>query len=352
MSKKNVSSSPKPYFLKPLDDTPPTPEQYARFYALAKCVSDEAPWEYLEENQVVAVERNADETDFVSVMGALGTHFAIAVYPSLMCLDWFMTLDQLPQSEASDLFFELPQCQLVFGSKSQLLPGEREMIVASGLRFKNGKWPSVQAFTPGYYPWKAGALGLENLCVTLEQLLAILGDNAKIPFTENMHVPFPTRFQKEGAWHTTMRTHEPKIFKQAIEIPHDLLSAVLALPKRVMCMEIDCFPMMMKVGEKGERAVCPRQLMMVDHASHFLFPSDIIRPEEGKTWAFATAIPSLLRQFVKLGFRPATVTFARAITASWGESLCGLLDIRFDDQPCDALLECRTDMEQFLSRRL
>ena len=79
--------TPAPPLLKPLDDTPPPPEQYARFYALAKRILDEAPWEYLEESQVVAVERNAAETDFVSVMGALGTHFAVAVYPSLVCLD-------------------------------------------------------------------------------------------------------------------------------------------------------------------------------------------------------------------------------------------------------------------------
>ena len=245
-----------PPLLKPLDDTTPSPEQYARFYTLAKRILDEAPWEYLEETQVVAVERNAAETDFVSVMGALGTHFSVAVYPSLVGLDYFMTLDELPQRESSDLFFELPQHQLVFGSKSDLFPGEREAIAASGLRFKNGKWPSIQAFVPGYYPWKAGAKGLEALCVTLEQLLAVLDDTAEIPFADGMHEPFLTRFQKGGAWHTEMRTHEPKIFQQAIHLPHDLLAAVQALPVRVMCMEIDCFPMMTRIGDSS----CPSEL--------------------------------------------------------------------------------------------
>ena len=163
--------------------------------------------------------------------------------------------------------------------------------------------------------------------------------------------PLLTRFQKEGVWHTAMRTHEPKVSKQAIALPEDLISAVRALPKRVLCMEIDCFPMMMQLGKKGERAVCPRHLMMVDRASHFVFPTDILTPEEGKTWAFVTAIPSMLRQFIKLGFRPATAAFAREITAGWGASLCELLDIRVDDQPCDALLDCRSEMEQFLVRR-
>jgi hypothetical protein len=130
---------------------------------LAKRVFDAAPWDELEESQVIAVERNAEDTDFISVMGALGTHFAIAVYPSLVCLDRFMTIDELPQHEAGDLFFELPQHQLVFGSKADLFPGERETIEASGIRFKNGKWPSAQAFVPGYFPWKAGAAGWARL---------------------------------------------------------------------------------------------------------------------------------------------------------------------------------------------
>ncbi len=337
--------------VKPLDDAPPSPEQYARFYALAKRILDEAPWEYLEESQVVAVERDAAETDFVSVMGALGTHFAVAVYPSLVGLKYFMTLDELPQQEASDLFFELPQHQLVFGSKAELFPGERETIEASGLRFKNGKWPSARAFAPGYYPWKAGAKGLESLCVTLEQLLAVLDDEVEIPFAQGMAAPFLTRFQKDGTWRTEIRTHEPKVFSYQIELPQDLLSAVQALPVQVMCMEIDCFPMMMRVGKKAERNVCPRQLMMVDRASQFIFPSDIISPEKGKTWAFATAVPAILRQFAKLGFRPATAAFARELTEGWGEQLCELLGIRLDRLPCNALLDCRADMQRLFARR-
>ena len=351
--KKNtpVPQTPAPPLIKPLDDAPPSPEQVARFYALAKRILDEAPWEYLEEFQVVAVERNAAETDFVSVMGALGTHFAVAVYPSLVGLNYFMTLDELAPPESSDLFFELPQHQLVFGSKSDLFPGEREAIEAAGLRFKNGKWPSAQAFVPGYFPWKAGANGLDALCVTLEQLLAVLDGASEIPFARDMRDPFLTRLQQDGVWHTEMRTHEPKIHPYPIELPKDLLSAVQALPVRVMCMEIDCFPMMTRIGKKGERNVCPRYLMMVDRASGFVFPSEVISPEEGKTWSFAMVIPKILSQFVKLGFRPATAAFAREITEAWGEQLCGLLGIRLDCSPCNALLNCRADMERLFAQR-
>jgi len=336
---------------RPLDDTPPTPEQYARFYALAKQVFDEAPWEYFVESQIVAVDREDGETDFVSVMGALGTHFAVAVYPTIACLDRFMTLDQLPQNEASDLFFEIPQLQLVFGSKTQLFPGERETIEASGIRFKNGKWPSAQAFVPGYYPWKAGAKGLKSLCDALEQLLAVLRNQTKIPFFQEQAEKFVTRFRENGEWHTAMRKQTIKAKRYAFEIPQDLLVQAKALPVRMMCMEADCFPMQIQFGKKGERAVCPRQMLLVDRVSHFLFSPDILTPEKGKEWSFIQSIVECLRQLVKLGFRPASFAFARESTADWLEPLCRLLDARLDTSPCNALNECRHEMESlFLSR--
>jgi len=336
--------------IRPLDDTPPTPEQHARFYALAKRVFDEAAWEYLEENQIVAVDREDGETDFVSVMGALGTHFAVAVYPSLTCLDRFMTLEELPNDEAQDLFFEVPQHQLVFGSKTQLFPGERETIAASGLRFKNGKWPSAQAFVPGYFPWKAGTKGMESLCNALEQLLAVLHDQTDIPFFHEQADRFVTRFRENGAWHTAQREQTIKGKRYAIEFPQDLLAQAKALPVHAMCMEIDCFPMKIQFGKKGERAVCPRQMLLVDRATHYLFSPDILTPEKGQEWAFAQPIAECLRQLVKLGFRPATVAFARESAADWLEPLCRLLGLRLDPSPCRALVECRREMERLLAR--
>lgn len=350
--KTHKSSPPPPTspLLKPLDDTPPPPELYARFYALAKRMFDEAPWDYLEESQVVAVERDADETDFVSVMGALGTHFAIAAYPSLVCLDSFMMINELPQHEAGDLFFELPQHQLIFGNKANLLPGERETIAASGIRFKNGKWPSAQAFVPGYFPWKTGATGMQALCTDLEQILSVFEEGTDIPFADSMDTPVLTRFQKKGVWHTALRTHKPKTHRHAIDMPEDLVAQVLSLPVHVMCLEADCYPLMTRIGKRGERSVCPRQLLLVDRASQFVYPPAMLMPEEGTTWSFTLAIPALLEQFVQLGFRPATIAFSSGMTASWGEPLCNMLGIRVDHSPCDALLECRFEMERFFAR--
>lgn len=347
---KTATSAPRPVFparLTPLDDMPPSPEQYARFYALAKQVSDAAPWEWLEETQVVAVERDVEETDFISVMGSLGTHFAIAVYPSLVSFDRFMTLDQLPQHEACDIFFEIPQHQLVFGSKSDLFPGERETVGASGIRFKNGKWPSAQAFVPGYFPWKAGTAGMENLCVALEQLLAVFNAGTEIPHAPGMGAAFLTRFRENGVWRTTLRKHKPKSRQYTVTPPNDLMNQVLSLPVRVMCLEADCFPVMARIGKPKGRPACPHQLMLVDRATDFLFPTALLMPEEGMAWSFTQASTALLKQLVKIGFRPSAMAFAGDVTAAWGEQLCGRLGISVDDSPCDALIECRLDFEKY-----
>lgn len=87
---------------RPLDDTPPTQEQYNRFYALAKHLFDLKPWEQLTENQLVAVDNGDGKPRFVSVMGALGSHFAVSVYSSLSCWRRFAILNHRPDYELTD----------------------------------------------------------------------------------------------------------------------------------------------------------------------------------------------------------------------------------------------------------
>lgn len=335
---------------RPLDDASPSQEQYNRFYALAKRLADDRPWEYLEETQVLAVERDPDETDFVSVMGALGSHFAVAVYPSLLTLNEFMRIDECVGYEAQDLFSEVFQTQVVFGSKTRLFPGEREAILASGQVFKNGKWPSVHVYVPGYFPWKVGAVGIETLCVTLEQLLVKLEGGGLIPVARDLHASFCTRSLRDGVWTECQRKHTHKAMPQPIALPPGLVENVCALPKRQASFEVDCFPMETPVGPRGQRAQNPRQLVVVERSSGVAIAFQMLVAEEGRPWFCGRAVAPFLQQLVKIGYRPASVAFAGGFSRSWGEPLCKMLDIRVDGGPCRAFLSYRKRLEGFFRR--
>ena len=61
--------------------------QWGRLYDLTKRVRDLAPWKWMEEIDVFGVDMpQGGGTIFVSVMGAIDTHYAVAVYPDAVAL--------------------------------------------------------------------------------------------------------------------------------------------------------------------------------------------------------------------------------------------------------------------------
>jgi len=56
-------------------------EEWDNLYKTAIKIKDIAPWEWLEEHDLFAVQNpDTNEIGFVSIMGAIGEHYAISVY--------------------------------------------------------------------------------------------------------------------------------------------------------------------------------------------------------------------------------------------------------------------------------
>src|SRR5437868_12839826 len=80
-------------------------ELWREFYSLAGKVHEMAPWEWMQEADVFGVEDpEGGEIQFVSVMGALGEHFAVALYPGAWALSqfWALQVDVLEPQRATD----------------------------------------------------------------------------------------------------------------------------------------------------------------------------------------------------------------------------------------------------------
>ena len=55
--------------------------QWKLLYEAMRKLKDIAPWEYLEEDELFAVQDpDTNEIGFVSIMGAIGEHYAVSVY--------------------------------------------------------------------------------------------------------------------------------------------------------------------------------------------------------------------------------------------------------------------------------
>lgn len=90
--------------------------------------------ELMMEDEVFGVrDPESEEIGFVSVMGAGGEHFAIALYPGADALYDFLNLHEageqgLADDIAPDRVLEIPQLQASFEDREQLDKEDREVI--------------------------------------------------------------------------------------------------------------------------------------------------------------------------------------------------------------------------------
>jgi hypothetical protein len=203
-----------------------------------------------------------------------------------------MTMINCPKTKRRICFSKIPSTTSSSTARACFFPGERETIAASGIRFKNGKWPSDQAYVPGYYPRKAGTKGMASLCDAFRQLLAVLRDQTKIPFfheRRKVRDAFP-RKRRMAHGH---RKQPIKAKRYAIEIPQDWWY------RRSLARARGCAwrPIVSRCKYNRQERLTrglSAPTAAGGPASHFLFSPDILTPEKGKEWFFIRPIVECL----------------------------------------------------------
>ena len=96
----------------------PTTENWRKLYALAERVKALAPWDWMEEADMFGVRNpDTDELGFVSVMGTLGEHFAVALYLGSEGLDGFQEMESGGLGTNPLVLMGVPQLQLCFSDR-------------------------------------------------------------------------------------------------------------------------------------------------------------------------------------------------------------------------------------------
>jgi hypothetical protein len=103
-----------------MEHAEPSLDQWRLLYDLAAKVYALAPWEYMEETDLLGVtDPVSGETNFVSVMGALGEHLALALYLGKPGLRGFWDMTRQPSTSDPGLLLETPQLQLTFEDRQE-----------------------------------------------------------------------------------------------------------------------------------------------------------------------------------------------------------------------------------------
>lgn len=263
----------------------PAMDDWKKLYDLMSQVEKLAPWEWMHEDDIFGFQMpGTDELGFVSVMGALGEHYSIAIYQGARGLDGFWHMQELGDKMTPETVLQVPQLQASFEDRVETTADDREIIKKLGLKFRGAKaWPQFRSYRPGCFPWYIEKAEAEMLICGLEQLLDVAPR-----FKENSDIFMPTdddddylvRVRKNDIWEDTTQyldLHEGTTLELKMNM------AALAHLKKMMpgkaIIEVDLFMVSNPIHEKRqERPYFPYMLMVCDHESRMILSADLLKP--------------------------------------------------------------------------
>ena len=261
--------------------------QWKILYEAMRRLKGIAPWEYLEEDDLFAVQDpETNEIGFVSIMGAIGEHYAISVYLGEKGLYGFWDLHRSTPDELSyQRFFEIPQLQASFEDRDILHPKDRTIMKKLGLSFR-GKhsWPMFRSFRPGCFPWYLNGKEARFLHYVLEQTIDVtqrLKKDGSLVETgcEN------TYLLRKGIRKKDTIIWQDSTLKMIPQVPHQKftvnMSAIANLKNKApgqATVEIDLVMSTEPVQEKKDRPYYPYILLMVDTGSGAIVGFQLLKP--------------------------------------------------------------------------
>ncbi len=288
----------------------PSLEQWRTLYEVSARVREMAPWTWMEETEVCAVEEPVTgQMGFVSVMGQLGEHLGIAVYLGGDGLHGFYGMSH--SGVSVEAMFMVPQIQVSWEDRDLLDRQDREVIKSLGLKFRGrGAWPWFRSYRPCYFPWFLEADEARFLTVALDQLLDVA------PRLRDKTLRLPQRFRGQMLFRIsdgigTRRTWRDEVRaipgpeKHQLSMPMDLeLLARLKELKRGGSVEVDYFLLPTPIYDMGNRPYLPHVMLMVDSRSGAVMDLMLVSPAPDVNSVMSRAPLTLATLLAQTEIRP------------------------------------------------
>ncbi|MEW6752889.1 MAG: hypothetical protein AB1505_18200 [Candidatus Latescibacterota bacterium] len=291
-----------------------------QYRALCECAARilrVAPWEWMEESDLFGVrDPDTGELGFVSVMGMLGEHRAVAVYQGAVGLWQFLSLhEEGDDPEIAAQVSELPHLHLAFVPRRDLEPSDRSVYKRLGLRSPGrNAWPEFRIYVPGFVPrpLRQGEVGL--LQHGLEQLPGVAeryreDESVLHPDGPQMLVRVPVA----GEWVDRYETveHVPMPW-ESVELDPFTRAALERLERTRGTLDIAFVHLWSTVG--GEPGLDPfyvYMLLLVDGHTGLLVGSEVLVPDPTAAALWSQLPGHLARLLEPAGGLPATVRVDR-----------------------------------------
>jgi hypothetical protein len=294
-------------------ESSPTLDEWRKLYEAIIRTKETAPWEWMTETDIFGVQDpETDEIGFVSVMGMLGEHLALAVYRGAEGLYSFWAFAEIADDPPPDAILDMPHLQASFEDRGVLTNKDRDLIKQLGLRFRGRQaWPMFRSYRPGYLPWYLEPQEVRFLTHALEQAVEVAlrfkGDPAILePIDDESYlVRVPLQVECELVWEDKlMRVPPPEPEEISVAMDLEALEYVKELPQGEHTLEADLLLVPVQIREKGARPYMPHMLLVVESESGFILSSQLLEPKSGLAEMWGSVPMQIIHQLANLGTRP------------------------------------------------
>jgi hypothetical protein len=298
-----------------------------------------------------------EELGFVSVMGALGEHFSVAVYLGAKGLYGFWTAHSGDDNPfiPSEIILETPHLQASFEDRNTLHKDDRDIIKQLGRKFRGrNQWPMFRSYRPGFLPWFVEPWEGRFLTHALEQALDVLGryqqdvSLLEPPDEDSYLVRVPDQQQGSLVWQDQIISVPPP--EQAtirLVMDEDLLERFRRTTRGRHELESDLFLLPGGFRDRPGRPYLAYALLTVEAASGLVLGTELLTVETTLEDMWGQVPLVALRQMATLDARPRRITVRTLILAQLMQSLADELGFQVElADPLPSLDEAKQFMLQ------
>ena len=318
-----------------------TLEDWRDLYAAMGKIIEAAPWKFMSEDMIFGVQNpETSEIGFVSVMGMLGEHLALAVYIGAEGLYNFWGVHE--QEVEPELILETPQFQASLEDRNTLDKKDRDLIKKLGLKFRGRQaWPMFRSYRPGFAPWFLTGPEVRFLTHALTQAADVvqqLDDNPELlnPLDDFTYlIRIPTVQDEKLVWsNRLMEVPPPEPHSIAMPMDMEALAAVQELPLSNSRLEIDFFLMPTPIQEnRNERPFFPYNLLVVERTEGFILGTQVLSPATSLEEMLGGVAVELVYILQNAAMRPRAIYVHSPRLHGLLEPVCIELDIDLVLQP-------------------
>jgi hypothetical protein len=292
-------------------------EDWKRLVDAAVRIKQLSPWEWMDEDEIFGIRHpDSSEIGFISVMGGLGEHTAVAVYLGTEALARFMELQQAPPDvldEYPELLMEVPQLQASFEDRGDLEDWDRQLLRNLGMKFRGRKaWPLFQSFRPGFMPWRLEPEEVRYLTLAIEQLEQVaprveeshdflLGEEPGTFLIRSCRAPAGKAAVWEDRYETVPEPVSPLI--PLAWNPDDVKKLKRASPSGDV-IELDFFMFPGRIGDKDQRPQAGYVLLAVHAQSNLVFGVEMLAVTDSFEHMLGCVPGWILSRLAEPGMRP------------------------------------------------